>query len=104
MSEAEPATVDLRIQGMTCASCVRRVERTLARVEGVTAATVNLAAGRAVVQLSQTVETERLLRAVEGAGYAADLAEPQSGAAAEPAGRRARRQAELRGRAALLAV
>ncbi len=38
------AQVTLEITGMTCASCVRRVERALAGVPGVTAATVNLAA------------------------------------------------------------
>ena len=42
----------LEITGMTCASCVRRVERALAAVPGVTGATVNLAAESADVALA----------------------------------------------------
>ncbi len=43
--------VDIPVGGMTCASCVARVERTLKRVPGVASATVNLATGRASVDL-----------------------------------------------------
>ncbi len=42
---ATPATLRLRIEGMTCAACVGRVEKALARVPGVADARVNLAAG-----------------------------------------------------------
>ncbi len=63
-------TVELPIEGMTCASCVRRVERALARVEGVEEANVNLATGRARVALDPSVATlDRLRTAVERAGY-----------------------------------
>ena len=47
---APESTLSLPIVGMTCASCVARVEKALARVPGVDAATVNLATERASVQ------------------------------------------------------
>ncbi|WP_342781050.1 cation-translocating P-type ATPase [Tepidimonas alkaliphilus] len=66
-------TCDLAIGGMTCASCVARVERALARVPGVTSAQVNLATGRARVQGDGTLPAAelraRLQRAVRDAGY-----------------------------------
>ena len=46
--------VTLAIDGMTCASCVRRVERALTKVEGVTSANVNLATERATVEFDPT--------------------------------------------------
>src|SRR6476469_6427572 len=60
----------LPIGGMTCASCVRRVERALAKVEGVHSAGVNLATERATVTYDPTVvDFARLRTAVESAGY-----------------------------------
>ena len=56
------------VNGMTCASCVARVERVLAREPGVTVAAVNLAAETAVVQ-GDRVDAPRLLEAIRGAGY-----------------------------------
>ncbi|MFM8991555.1 MAG: heavy-metal-associated domain-containing protein, partial [Alphaproteobacteria bacterium] len=60
-------TATLRIGGMTCAACVSRVERALARVEGVEAAVVSLAAERAdvVVAAGGPDAIERLRAAVE---------------------------------------
>ncbi len=69
-SSTEPIT--LEIKGMTCASCVRRVERALSRVEGVEVASVNFAAERA--QVVGKVEPERLIQAVREAGYEASIA------------------------------
>ncbi len=63
------ATVSLPIVGMTCASCVGRVEKALNRVEGVGKATVNLATERADVTLVQPVDQASLVRAIEDAGY-----------------------------------
>jgi Cu+-exporting ATPase/Au+-exporting ATPase len=60
----------LPIEGMRCASCVGRVERALALVPGVTAATVNLAAERADLTLDGSLDIAALVRAVEGEGYA----------------------------------
>jgi len=58
------------VEGMTCASCVRRVERALKKVPGVSEATVNLASERATVQfLPGQVAIADLRRAVENAGY-----------------------------------
>lgn len=62
---------DLRIEGMTCASCLGRVEKALRQVPGVTEANVNLASERARVQGINTLELSNLLRAVEQAGYSA---------------------------------
>jgi P-type Cu+ transporter len=58
------------ITGMTCASCVRRVEKALKRVEGVDDASVNLATEKATVVFDPTlVEIGSLSAAVEKAGY-----------------------------------
>lgn len=62
--------VQLPITGMTCASCVRRVEKALAKVDGVAAASVNLATERASVAYDpEQVTLDALTRAVEKAGY-----------------------------------
>jgi Cu+-exporting ATPase len=66
---AHPRSIALDIEGMTCASCVNRIERYLNRVEGVTSATVNLATERATVVAAPEVTAKRLLAAVDAAGY-----------------------------------
>jgi Cu+-exporting ATPase len=66
-----PATTELQIEGMTCASCVRRVERAIAKVPGVTEASVNFANERATVAHDSAVDAQTLIQAVENAGYAA---------------------------------
>lgn len=75
----EPATpvvtTDLTVGGMTCAACVRRVEKKLAKLEGVTA-TVNLATGGARVSHPPHVSPDELVATVEQAGYTAALPEP----------------------------
>ncbi len=64
------AEMTLSIEGMTCASCVRRVERALLRLPGVLSATVNLATEKATVRyVPGTVALEDFRRAVERAGY-----------------------------------
>ncbi len=65
-----PHSEDLLIEGMTCASCVGRVERALKSVPGVSQASVNLATERASVQTDGSVPREALLQAVRKAGYA----------------------------------
>ncbi|MFE7404521.1 heavy metal translocating P-type ATPase [Isoptericola sp. NPDC057559] len=62
--------IDLAIEGMTCASCVARVEKRLNRVDGVTA-TVNLPLESAHVELTAPVDDATLVEAVEKAGYGA---------------------------------
>ena len=68
-----PATFDLPITGMTCASCAGRVERALRKVPGVQVATVNLANERAHVEVSGQIDPAVLLAAVDKAGYGASL-------------------------------
>ncbi|MES3027519.1 MAG: heavy metal translocating P-type ATPase [Pseudomonadota bacterium] len=64
--------VDLKIGGMTCASCVGRVERALKAVPGVLSANVNLATERAHISaLAAAAELPALIAAVEQAGYEA---------------------------------
>ena len=63
--------VNLQIEGMTCASCVARVEKALMKVPGVISVSVNLATDRATVQALSTVPASALNAAVEKAGYGA---------------------------------
>jgi len=95
---------ELSIAGMTCASCVARVEKVLARVPGVASAQVNLATERASVDLKfGAASVHDLIAAVEKAGYGAQ--EAATGAAAEDRERTAR-EAELKalGRDVLMAA
>ncbi|MHB1927873.1 MAG: heavy metal translocating P-type ATPase [Acidimicrobiales bacterium] len=94
----------LEVTGMSCASCVRRVERALTGVEGVVSARVNLATESAEVDLAGPVESATLVEAVRSAGYQATVASPVSDPADEAAARRSRRQADLRRRRVKLAV
>lgn len=66
------ATQRLKIKGMTCAACVRRVERVLMRTPGVQQATVNFATETAEVELTQPVPLDALVEAVRKAGYEAE--------------------------------
>ncbi|MBK6863023.1 MAG: copper-translocating P-type ATPase [Ideonella sp.] len=78
--------VDLAIEGMTCASCVARVERALAKVPGVLAAEVNLATeGARVTRLAGSAPTADLLAAVQRAGYTAHERRDDATPAAAPA-------------------
>lgn len=72
-------TLDLRLEGMTCASCTGRVERALLKVPGVLQASVNLASERAQVQALGSVAIDALLEAVRDAGYGADRLEEAQG-------------------------
>ncbi len=66
----ELVEVSLPIVGMTCASCVNRVERFLGRADGVEAASVNLATERAMVRYDPSrIDRGGLISAVEAAGY-----------------------------------
>ncbi len=66
-------TISLDVEGMTCASCVNRIERYLRKVDGVEEANVNLATERATVVARPTVTVEQIIAAVEAAGYEAKL-------------------------------
>ena len=66
-------TTEFSISGMTCASCVRRVERSLSKVPGVATANVNLATERATVTYApEETAVADLIGAVEKAGYGAE--------------------------------
>jgi len=69
--EAETDTVQLLLEGMTCASCVNKVEKALQTVPGVQQARVNLADRSALI--SGTPDSQALLQAVVKAGYGAEL-------------------------------
>jgi Cu+-exporting ATPase len=70
MNTLSTPTLDIGIGGMTCASCVSRVERALKKVPGVTQATVNLATESARIAYAPSEQMEaRLRRAVRDAGY-----------------------------------
>jgi Cu+-exporting ATPase len=63
-------TIELGVQGMTCASCVGRVERGLGKVEGVERAAVNLATERATVTYDPALTTpQALIAKVKDVGY-----------------------------------
>lgn len=92
---AVPAqSVDLQVGGMTCASCVGRVERALKKVPGVQDAVVNLATERASVQLQGSVDVSSLIAAIEKAGYEAQPVLHNVAATGEDAA--AQRQAQER--------
>ncbi|RWA75413.1 MAG: copper-translocating P-type ATPase [Mesorhizobium sp.] len=70
--QARTDTLEYAIEGMTCASCVARIEKALKAVPGVTDATVNLATERATVQIvAGSTEAATLESAVAAAGYKA---------------------------------
>ncbi|WP_445501731.1 heavy metal translocating P-type ATPase [Microvirga sp. G4-2] len=70
--EPSESHADLKIEGMTCASCVARVEKALKRVPGVVEAHVNLATERASVQYLGGVDViGRMIEAVDATGYEA---------------------------------
>lgn len=86
--------VDLEIEGMTCASCVARVERALKTVPGVTSAAVNLATERATV--TGSADLAALTRAVADAGYEARPAAPAMAVSDETATKKAAKEALLK--------
>ena len=97
------ASLSIGIRGMTCASCVGRVEKALARLPGVLSASVNLATERAeVVAPAGAVGLEDLARAVERAGYDPVIEVGQS--AADEEERRAREARDQRRELMVLAT
>ena len=86
--EAQPlAVIDMDVQGMTCASCVNRVERKLGKLAGVNAS-VNLATESATITLTEPHTDDELKQVVDNAGYQATVRsriEPSAPANAGPA-------------------
>ena len=94
--------IELAVDGMTCASCVGRVERALQKVPGVSTASVNLATERATVAGQASAET--LVEAIGRAGYDARVIDRSvPGGDADAAGRREAERLAL-GRDVLLAA
>ncbi|WP_186181478.1 heavy metal translocating P-type ATPase [Burkholderia gladioli] len=81
------SAVALRVTGMTCGGCARRVEKALAAVPGVAQAKVDLAATRAEVEFAADaeVDTQALVAAVAAAGYQAERIEGDAVDLAAPA-------------------
>jgi P-type Cu+ transporter len=73
MTQAVPVqTIELDVQGMTCASCAARIEKKLNRLEGVNA-TVNYATEKATVHAGKTTTAQTLIQSIEQTGYHATL-------------------------------
>ena len=73
------ATVQLELEGMTCAACAARIDKALNKLGGVEAS-VNFATEKAAVRYDdEQVALDDLVRAVEGAGYGASLTRAESG-------------------------
>jgi Cu+-exporting ATPase len=77
---------------MTCAACVRRVEKVLTRAPSVQSATVNLATETAEVQTAQPVDITALIEAIRAAGYDAEPIEPAAHAAEDDPARALQRR------------
>jgi len=92
--DVRPQNIDIEVEGMTCASCVGRVERALKAVPGVAEASVNLATERAHV--SGTASAAELIRAIEAVGYDARLALTAGSGATEAAARKEEEAAGLK--------
>jgi P-type Cu+ transporter len=65
-------TIELDVQGMTCASCAARIEKKLNRLEGVNA-TVNFATEKATVHVGSGTTAQALIETIEKTGYQATL-------------------------------
>jgi copper-transporting P-type ATPase V len=101
-----PSTVDFTVEGMTCGSCAARVQRVLAKTDGVADAEVNLATGRAHLILERPLPTADLQARVARIGYGlTPLAETPGGDDLEERARRSwRRRVWLVAPAAVFAV
>jgi P-type Cu+ transporter len=81
----EITTVTLPVEGMTCASCVRRVEKSLESAEGVTATSVNLATEQATISYDvHKTSLDSLRSVVAGAGYTLKLPDVRNAGTARP--------------------
>jgi Cu+-exporting ATPase len=77
-SSQSARTAEFAVSGMTCASCVARVEKMLGRVPGVESVAVNLATERATVHAASAVTDDQLVAAITKAGYEAALIVPDA--------------------------
>lgn len=101
--EPGATTIALAISGMTCASCVGKVEKALRAVPGVLAAEVNLATERATVRAADGGVTPALVAAIAAAGYEARPLDAGRSDESDAAARREAEQAAL-GRSVVVAA
>jgi len=91
------ASLELSVEGMSCASCVGRIERTLLALPGVHRASANLATGQAFVGYAEgAVAPPAIAHAITDAGYPASVATAAGAARAQAADARADELASLR--------
>src|SRR4051794_13051129 len=74
-TESATTTAELKIGGMTCASCSARIEKRLNKIDGVQAS-VNYATEQASVVISDAVSIDEIVAAVQAVGYTAALPQP----------------------------
>ncbi|WP_341392646.1 heavy metal translocating P-type ATPase [Arthrobacter sp. G119Y2] len=84
LQQPQQRVVNLKIEGMTCASCVGRVERKLGKLDGVEA-TVNLPLESAQVTVPEGMSDEQILQTVDSAGYKAHVVRPAGATRLRPA-------------------
>lgn len=65
--------VKIAIEGMTCASCVASVEKSLNRLEGIQAVSVNLATNRAIIDYADSINEKAFVEAIERVGFDASI-------------------------------
>jgi Cu+-exporting ATPase len=76
-------SIELSIRGMTCAACAARIEKKLNMLDQDVVAAVSFATEKATITAPETVSAQALVAAVEGAGYAAEVALPAAEAQPE---------------------
>lgn len=74
METTGESTVHLLVTGMDCEGCAKSVSQALSAVKGVTRTEVDLEHGRAHVHVKGGISTDALIKAVETAGYGANVA------------------------------
>lgn len=95
VSESDVCQIDLPIEGMTCAACVRRIEHALLATDGVREAKVNLVTRNATVRFVKAMlSVEALAKAVERAGYSVPAASLTRAHAPQSAAERSRASEE----------
>jgi Cu+-exporting ATPase len=75
-----PTRSDIAVEGMTCAACANRIQRTLTKLDGVDEVRVNFANGRATVMHDESVDDAVIRTAIERLGYSAPLTGDHDGA------------------------
>ncbi|RJX31043.1 MAG: copper-translocating P-type ATPase [Oxalobacter sp.] len=73
-----PSAQTLDVEGMTCASCVTRVEKALMKVPGVTDVSVNLATNKALIKSDAAIDAQAMIAALGKAGYDAHISTAQA--------------------------